>query len=124
MRPERDDVGDLHEQARTLRARLDGMATEFADGDLTPSQLKTATKRINEQLKIIDQAISDSQTTHTYDGLIGVQDVEAAFDALSLDRRRAVIDSLLSITVRPSGRCGRVFKREDVDIDFRPETRP
>jgi DNA invertase Pin-like site-specific DNA recombinase len=120
VQPEdRDDLGDLRERARTLRARLDGMAVEFADGDLTPSQLKTATKRINEQLAQIDQTITDSQSTHVFDGLIGVDDVAVAFNALSLDRRRAVIDTLLTITISPSGRCGRVFKREDVDVVFR-----
>jgi DNA invertase Pin-like site-specific DNA recombinase len=116
---ERDDLGDLHEQARALRARLDSLAVEFADGVLSPSQIKTATKRIQEQLAQIDQTILDSQATHTFDGVIGVEDVAAAFEGLSLDRRRAVVDALLAITVHPSGRCGRTFRREDVDLQFR-----
>lgn len=43
---ERDDLDELRERARALRARLDGMAVEFADGILTPAMIKTATKRI------------------------------------------------------------------------------
>jgi DNA invertase Pin-like site-specific DNA recombinase len=120
VQPEQQDhLGDLHEQARALRARLDSLAVEFADGDLTPSQLKAATARIKEQLAAVDQTITDSQATHTYDGVIGVEDVPAAFEALSLDRKRCVVDALLAITVRPSGRCGRTFRREDVDLQFR-----
>jgi class 3 adenylate cyclase len=33
-------------------------------------------------------------------------------------RQRAIIDAVVTITVHPSGRCGRVFRREDVDIVF------
>jgi DNA invertase Pin-like site-specific DNA recombinase len=115
---ERDDLGELHERARALRARLDALATEFADGELTPSQLKTATARIREQLAAIDAAILDAQATHVFDGVLGADDVAAAFDGLSLDRQRAVIDAVVAITVNPSGRCGRVLKREDVDVRF------
>ena len=51
--------------------------------------------------------------------MIGVEDVDAAFGGLSLDRQRAVVNALVSITVHPSGRrCGRVYRREDIDIKF------
>jgi DNA invertase Pin-like site-specific DNA recombinase len=113
---ERDDLAEVHEKARALRARLDSLAVEFADGDLTPSQLKTATKRITEQLAQAEQTITDSQATHVFDGVIGAEDVGAAFAGLSLDRKRAVISSLLTLTVKPSGRCGRTFRKEDVDL--------
>ena len=33
---QRDDLDELREKARALRARLDALAIEFADGDLTP----------------------------------------------------------------------------------------
>ena len=116
---ERDDLNELREKARALRVRLDGMAVEFADGVLSAAQIKTATKRINEQLALIEKTISDAQATHVFDGVIGADDVPAAFGALSLDRKRAVIDALLVIEVKPSGRCGRTFRREDVEITFR-----
>lgn len=48
--------------------------------------------------------------------MIGADDVAAAFNGLSLDRQRAVISALLDITVKPSGRCGRVLSREHVII--------
>lgn len=113
---QRDDLDELRERARALRTRLDSMAVEFADGVLSPSQIKTATARIKEQLEDIDQTISDSQATHVFDGVIGAEDVAAAFGDLSLDRQRAVVSSLVSITVKPSGRCGRVLRREDIDL--------
>ena len=122
VRPqERDGLGEILEQQRALRARLDSLATDFADGVLSAAQIKTATKRINEKLKQVNGVIFDTQLTHIFDGLIDV-DVPTAFGALSLDRKRAVIDALLEITVKPSGRCGRTFRREDVEISFKTET--
>jgi site-specific DNA recombinase len=115
----RDDLDEVRERGRALRARLDSLSVEFADGILSTAQIKTMTKRINEQLAEIDAVLRDSQTTRVYDGVIGAGDVDAAFDGLDLDRKRAIIDDLLEITVRPSGRCGRVFKREDVDVLYR-----
>jgi DNA invertase Pin-like site-specific DNA recombinase len=115
---DRDDLDEIRERARALRARLDAIAVEFADGILSASQIKTATKRINEQLAEADAAILGSQATHVFDGLLNVDDVAAAFHGLSLDRQRAVVDALLAIVVRPSGRCGRTLRREDVDVVF------
>lgn len=116
----RADLDEIRQRGRALRARLDSLAVEFADGVLSTAQIKTITKRINEQLAEIDAVLRDAQSTRVYDGVIGAEDVDAAFDGLSLDRRRAIIDDLVEITVRPSGRCGRVFRREDVDVLYRP----
>jgi hypothetical protein len=115
----RADVDEIRGRGRALRARLDSLAVEFADGVLSTAQIKTMTTRINEQLAEIDAVLRDAQSTRVYDGVIGAEDVDAAFDGLDLDRKRAIIDSLLTIVVRPSGRCGRTFKREDVDVRFR-----
>ena len=120
---ERDDTNELRERARALRARLDSLAVEFADGVLSPAQIKTATKRINAQLEGIESALRDGQRTHVFDGLIGpgleARDVAEVFNNLDLDRQRAVIDAAVQITVKPTGRCGRVFRREDVDVVIR-----
>jgi site-specific DNA recombinase len=114
----RDDLDEQRERARALRARLDGLATEFADGDLTASQIKTATRRINEQLAEIDAVILDAQKVHTYDGVIGAHDVDAAFDALDLDRKRAIVAALITVTVHPTGR-GKAFDPASVDVAFK-----
>ena len=110
----RDDLEEVRERGRVLRARLDSLAVEFADGVLSPAQIKTMTTRINEQLAEVEAVLRDAQTTRVFDGVIGAADVDAAFDALDLDRKRAVIDALLSIAVKPSGRCGRVISRDSV----------
>ena len=118
-RPEkRGDLDELREKGRALRARLEALGTEFADGELPASVLKSATRRITEQLEVIDAALRDAQAVHTFDGVIGAEDVDRAFDALDLDRKRAVIAALLTLTVRQTGRGARRFRPEDVTITF------
>ncbi len=47
--------------------------------------------------------------------------IDAAFDALDLDRKRAIIDALLTITVHPTGRRGRIFDHHSIDLVFKTE---
>ena len=66
-RPEaRDDLEEVRERGRVLRARLDSLAVEFADGVLSPAQIKTMTTRINEQLAEVEAVLRDAQTTRVY----------------------------------------------------------
>ena len=113
----RDDLDEQRERARVLRARLTvwRRARRRRPHRL---QIKTATRRINEQLAEIDAVILDAQKVHTYDGVIGAHDVDAAFDALDLDRKRAIVAALITVTVHPTGR-GKAFDPASVDVAFK-----
>jgi site-specific DNA recombinase len=52
-------------------------------------------------------------------GLVGVDDVRAVWDGLELDRRRAVIDALMTITLDSPGRGARVFDPDTVQIEWK-----
>jgi site-specific DNA recombinase len=51
--------------------------------------------------------------------LVTAADVQAAWDALNLDRRRAAIDTLMFVTLLPPGRGARIFNPETVRIEWR-----
>ncbi|QVI26181.1 recombinase family protein [Mycolicibacterium neoaurum] len=115
----REDIAALRDQAAALRARQDELAGLFAAGDITGSQLKTATAALTGQLDGIESRMLDANRTRVFDGLIGVEDVAARFDALPLDRKRAVVAALVSITIMqgqpPRGR----FRTELVLVEPR-----
>ena len=112
---DKPDLEPVRREALALRARLDSLATEIADGELTPGQLRTATKRITEKLAAADaQLISVSRAPVLAD-LISAKDVGRAFDDLPLDRKRAVVTALVTVTVLPTGR-GRKFDPESVRV--------
>jgi site-specific DNA recombinase len=105
----------LHDEAVLLRARLDTLATEFADGELTASQLRTATERIQTKLRAVEGRVVASARALVLTDLVGVEDVAARWGRLTLDRQRAVVSVLMTVTILPAGR-GRGFDPAQVRI--------
>lgn len=115
----RPDVDALRGEANALRSRLDSLAVDFADGTLTTSQLRLATQRIRDRLSTIERSLADAGRVNVLGALVGAQDVQAVWDSLDVDRRRAVIDVLAGVTLHPPGRGVRTFRPETVSIDWR-----
>lgn len=113
----RPDVGVLRDRAAALRARQEEAASLFAEGSVTGLQLKTITADLAQQLTEVESAMFDSQRTRVLEGLIGAP--RAVFDGSSLDRKRAVIDLLMTVTILPAGRYGRGFDPNFVQINWK-----
>jgi len=105
----RPDVEGLRNQAQVLRALLEELGVEFATGELPAAQLRVINDRIGQQLAVIEAQIADAGKVSVLGGLVGVKDVRAVWDGLDIDRRRAVIDALMSITLHSPGKGARVF---------------
>lgn len=118
---DRPDVDELRARAVALRGRLDSLAVDFADGSLTPSQLRTATERIRTQLTATEAELADAGRVDVLGPLVHAEDVAAAWDGLPMSRRRAVIDLLMRLTLHPPGRGTRTFRPETVGIEWRTE---
>ncbi len=54
--------------------------------------------------------------------LAGAEDVRRAWEDLALERKRAAVDALLTVTLLPSGRRGNGFDPEHVEIRWKGET--
>ena len=115
----RPDAGKLRTRNLTLRSRLDSLATDFAEGELTASQLRTATERIRAQIAEVELQLADAGRVDVLGDLAGAPDVAARWDGLGLDRQRAVIDVLMAITLHPPGQGARTFDPATVKIEWR-----
>ncbi len=95
---------------------LDAQLVQVADRGVTVAQLRAFNERVAKQLADIDAKLVDSSKSRVLDGLIGpTRDaVRRRLDALSLDRQRAVIDLLMTVTVQPGQTRGK----------FRPDLVP
>jgi site-specific DNA recombinase len=118
------DTAPLHSEAAALRARLDEAASGWAAGVLTQAQLIRATQELRARLEDVEQRIGQARQGSALDGLAGAEDVRAAWDGMSLDRRRAVLDLLAVVTVLPREHAGRLpggayFDPSAVRIDWR-----
>lgn len=114
----RSDAAPLRDEALALRGRLDALAVEFADGELTASQLRVATERLRNRLGEIEAQMSTTSRAPVLAELVGLPDVAERFDALPLDRRRAVVSALMQVTVLPA-RQGPGFDPATVDITWK-----
>lgn len=109
------DTTALREQRRTLEHRLEQLGTEFADGEIPASTLRTATARINERLAEIDATLMDTVKVDVFEGVIGAKDVRKAFESLDLGRQRTIVDALMAPVILPVGRgTARVFDPEAI----------
>lgn len=116
------DLDALRSQAVALRSRLDSLAIDFSDGALTASQLRTATGRLRSLLKDVEDRMADAGRVNILGPLVTAGDVAQAWDALSVDRRRAVVDTLMAVTLHPPGRGVRTFRPETVSIEWKVAT--
>lgn len=110
------DVPALQLESTGVRERLDALAVDFADGALTASQLRIATDRLRGRLAEIERELADAGRVDVLGALVDAEDAQAAWDALSLERRRAVISTLMQVTLHPVGRGTRTFVPESVGI--------
>jgi site-specific DNA recombinase len=116
---EHADLASLRDRAAALRARQDELAGLFAAGDVTGTQLKTATAALSAQLVEVESKMLDANKSRVFDGLIGVADVAKKFDALDLDRRRAVINALLTVTIMAGQPPRGAFRTDLVPITWK-----
>lgn len=110
----------LRRERATLLGRLDEIADERADGDLTGPQARRATERITEKLTAVERRQQDQERLRVFDGIpLGTPEVAAAVGRLSPDRLRAVIDVLVVFEVAPVGKGGKVFNPDRVSATWK-----
>lgn len=92
------DVAALREQAIGLRQRLDALAVEFAEGELTSGQLRIATQRLKAKLAEVDARRAEVSSTNALALLLTADDPVKAWRELSaVDRRQAVVETLMTV---------------------------
>lgn len=110
------DTAGLSSRRTALQKRLEQVAVEFADGELTGGQLRAITERLRSQIAQIDAELADAGRVSVLGPLIGAKDIVAVWRGLGTDRQRVVIDALVEVTLFPPGRGARNFRPETVRI--------
>lgn len=118
LRKPNADTAALRAEVTGLEARLDSLASNWADGALTDSQLRTATARARSRLAELEGTLSDVGRVDLLGGLVGAPDVGEVWDAYSIDRQRAVLKAFLRVTIHAPGRGARAFRPDTVGIEW------
>lgn len=105
-----------------LEARRRQIIDELGDDDALSVELaKAAVKRIDERLTGLRQRAAAARAQHVLGGTAGLD--RDGWDAIPLERRRAIIRTLFAVTLVPIGRSSpRRFVREGVRLEPRTLT--
>lgn len=118
-----ENLAALQTEAVALRRRLDEQAQLHAEGIIDTRQLVTGSKVIRTKLDTIEKKIEMTGNANIFAGLVGAVDVRATWFSLDLGQKRAILDSLLTVTLLPArqGRNpdGKYFDRATVRTDFK-----
>ena len=110
------DVAALRADLATCRARLDEIAADYEDDRITRTQFLTRTDKRRAKMAAIEAQLAEATEVSPLAPLIGAGDVAAAWEALTMGQQRAVIQALVTITVRPAGRGRRPDVRDRVSF--------
>jgi site-specific DNA recombinase len=116
------DVAALRAELATCRDRLDEIAADYEDDKMTKRQFLTRTEKRRAKMARIEAQLAEATETSPLAPLIGAADVAAAWRELTLGQQRAVVQALVTVTVRPAGRG----RRPDVEdrVTFAPAPGP
>ncbi len=115
------DAGPLETKTIELRERLNQLADIFAAGQIDAEQLAAGTKSLTAELEAVRDDIASCYRSTVFTGVADAVDPGAAWLGADLDRQRAVLDALATVTIHRSGR-GRPAGWKPNEPYFRPET--
>jgi site-specific DNA recombinase len=119
----REDTEALSAEAAALRVRLDELTTLYAEGAITGRQFAEGTAKIRQRLTEVEIRMANAVAGSPLAGFANADDVRAAWDAVSVSRRKAVVDTLMTVTLLPAPRGrrpgGHYFDPTSVDIDWK-----
>ncbi|MGV3714339.1 recombinase family protein [Pseudolysinimonas sp.] len=111
------DTAPLHREADELRQRKDDLAAALAEGLLTLASVRQESNKLSQRLAAIEEQIESAADASGLDEVIRSGDVEATWRSLTLGKKRAIISTLMSITVSRQKNT-RVFDPNDVAITW------
>lgn len=115
-----DETRALEAEMVALRSRLDSMAGLFAQGAIDAQQLAEGSRQLNASLGDVRAKIGRIYDGSALAGIMDTDDAGAAWLDAPLDRKRAVLDALATVTLRRGGH-GRPAGWVPGSSYFRPE---
>jgi site-specific DNA recombinase len=113
------DLEAVRSESTTLRARLRGLAGDYADGVLDRDGMRVAGDRIRARLSELDEQIAATGRVDVTAPLRAAEDPAEVWDALDLSMQREVLRRIAEIRVLP-GTPGRLhglrFHPDSVEI--------
>jgi site-specific DNA recombinase len=101
------DVAALREEAAAIRVNLEEMAGDRALGRITRAQMLKATEAGTARLEAIGAELDGAARENVLAPLVAAQNAAAVWAGLDISRKRAVIKTLMSVTLFSPGKGAR-----------------
>jgi site-specific DNA recombinase len=127
------DVAALRAESLAVQRSLEMLDDDLDMNRITRARWLRRNERMNARLKEIEREIVAASAVDPLVDIVGVDDVRALWfgtradrsDGLDLGRRRAILDTLVKVTVLPSSKGqkegGEYFDPESVDVYWKRE---
>ena len=103
----------LRDEAQAIRAKLVRLGELFVEDKISEADLISGRAR-GKRLAEIEAELADLGRESILAPLVAARNVAETWQGLSTDRKRAVADALMVITLNPSGRGARTFDPDKV----------
>jgi site-specific DNA recombinase len=101
---QRVDTAGLHLQDAALAERLVELGRLYGDGTIDAPQLAAATSSIRAQRERITAELAAASRGSVLAGVADAADPAKVWEGLDLSRRRAIVDTLATVTILPARR--------------------
>jgi site-specific DNA recombinase len=113
------DTRALRREALAIDQRIGSILRLVGDGTFTEAEARAEKGLLRAQRDELQVRIGDAGRVNVLGPLIEASDVRAAWAGYDVDRQRAVIDLLMTVTLYPVGRGTRTFRRNTVGIEWK-----
>ncbi len=116
---EHPNLDALRDEASAMRTRLGELADLLADPTMPTAQTIRGIDAAKVRLAAIEAEMANAAQVDVLGPLIRAGDLVTAWEACDLDRKRAVIDNLMTVKLHAPGRGKRTFDPETITIDWK-----
>jgi DNA invertase Pin-like site-specific DNA recombinase len=115
------DVDALRAEADELRRRRDDLAGLLADGLMSAAAVRERAQALTDRVGDLERQVTAAVGSSPAAALASADDVAAAWDALDVRTRKAVVDQLVTVRVLPAGKGVR-FQPEHVEVAYKGQS--
>ena len=108
------DLAVLSAKRTELESRDAAIALLLARGKMTPKAAEDALDELARELAVVNQQIADAISKDPLAEVAASDDARAWWEAATLARRRAVIETLMDIVIHPVGNGKRLRTFEEI----------
>ncbi len=108
-------------RVQELQDRLNDAAEAYAAGALTLAQMTTINTALRPQIEEAQASVATPDRAKVLRDLVSAEDPAAVWEAMTPERRRAVVDLLVEVRIMPTT-SGPKFNPDAIQIEWRHQT--